>query len=505
MRYFFTCILCLWASLLLAQNTFKIKTNIENDSLVMGFDIAMKDLNNNLRKGKTRLTDRMSEAPLLEAGADYDQPWTRDISINTINGTSFWRPEAIKRTLWAVCEHSSQNDTLIGGQYWDNMIWALGAEAYYRASQDEEFLSRAWPVITRTLKQKESLELDQEKGLFRGGAIYGDGVSAYDARYTDTGEYTGTEWNCTITKWVEHNPKLKSEGGGLPMMVLSTNVMYYQVYQTLATLAKEKDLPNDGYQKKAKALKKAIQQQFWNKQKQTFNYYIDPWGVNDRQEGLGISMLLLTDIPTQKQRQAIFENIQLTTFGLPCVYPSYDRYNQEGHYSRHAGTVWGHILGFWGSAALHNAQEDLFIDNINIMAKCFIRDGECREIYHPDTGLPYGGLQEDGFKKGWIREWESTHEQTWTATGYLRLFLFDIFGLTVKENGLYFKPNQCLDRSFIELEGLRFAEAELNIRLQGKGQKVKSVFLDDEKVYFIPKKLKGKHQVRVVLEGDKGA
>ena len=62
------------------------------------------------------------------------------------------------------------------------------------------------------------------------------------------------------------------------------------------------------------------------------------------------------------------------------------------------------------------------------LAAMAIRHREFKEIYHPVTGEPYGGLQID---KGEMRVWASEPNQTWSATGYLRMIHMGLLGLQI--------------------------------------------------------------------------
>ena len=41
---------------------------------------------------------------ILAAGADYGGEWTRDVAINTWNGTDLFIPEVMERSLWHVTD-----------------------------------------------------------------------------------------------------------------------------------------------------------------------------------------------------------------------------------------------------------------------------------------------------------------------------------------------------------------------------------------------------------------
>lgn len=78
------------------------------------------------------------------------------------------------------------------------------------------------------------------------------------------------------------------------------------------------------------------------------------------------------------------------TAGIPCLWPCFDRYRREQDYGRHSGTVWPPIQGFWAEAVARQGRADLFARELLVLARNADRDGEFVEIYHPDTGLPYG-------------------------------------------------------------------------------------------------------------------
>ena len=71
------------------------------------------------------------EKPCMIAGLDYNTPWTRDTAINVWNALSILSPEVSKNTLLAVLEEEEGN-IYIGGQYWDSIIWMIGAREYCR-------------------------------------------------------------------------------------------------------------------------------------------------------------------------------------------------------------------------------------------------------------------------------------------------------------------------------------------------------------------------------------
>lgn len=62
-------------------------------------------------------------------GAGYDTPWTRDAAINVWNGAGLIWLEVSRNTLLSVLERKA-GKLVIGGQYWDAIIWATDAWNY---------------------------------------------------------------------------------------------------------------------------------------------------------------------------------------------------------------------------------------------------------------------------------------------------------------------------------------------------------------------------------------
>ena len=103
------------------------------------------------------------------------------------------------------------------------------------------------------------------------------------------------------------------------------------------------------------------------------------------------------------------------------------------------------------------------------MAEKAVKNNEFHEIYHPDTGLPYGGLQE--FDNTRIGEWGSCTHQTWSATGYISMVLYCILGAKVSEGKVEFAPYLPEGLSTFTVSGLNIGEAEFDITVvKGEGE-----------------------------------
>lgn len=476
--------------------------NLSTHEIAKVYRIAIGDISGNVQYHQSEVSQQME--PALYAGLRYGKPWTRDAAINVWNGFSLLSPEVAKNTLLAQVVKDDQGKNSITGQYWDKIIWTIGAWNHYLYTGDKEFLKNAYTITQNTIKQLETDEFSSEIGLFRGPAVYGDGVSAYPKIYSNhqskdsIGSYSG------IYQWARVNDSLKHKTGyGMPMHALSTNTVYYKAYSLLTKMAAElNENPNKEWEVKAEKLKVAINTQFWDKTKGKYNYLIDPFGNSDAQEGIGIAFSLLFDIANEEDIQKIFENTVIEPAGIPCVYPSFKRFRNEelDSYGRHSGTVWPHVQGFWADAAMKYNKPEVFLHEFNALTAHALRDLQFVEIYHPTKGTPYGGIQEPTLNE-WT-EWFCAPRQTWSATAYLSMIYKNIYGMDFSETGIIFKPflPDAVDNT--SLLGLKYRDAMLNITISKSDASTTDQFYIDGKEateFFLPKDAKGNIDIEIKI------
>lgn len=432
--------------------------------------------------------------PVLLAGLDYDTPWTRDAAINVWNALGVTHPAIARNTLLSVVE-TVEGEPHIGGQYWDAIIWVLGLWAYYLASGDKEFLRLGYRAALNSLRQLEAEEYDPRWGLFRGPAVYGDGVAAYPDRYSP-GPVSG------ILDWVKFNRDKKAPAGyGLPMMTLSTNCVYAQVYRTLDMIAMESGVsPDPRRHTLARELTNCIQRHFWNPRSSLFDYLVDEEGRCESQEGLGHAFALLFDIASAEQAISILGNLYRTSYGIACLWPTFARYEERGGFGRHSGTIWPFINAFWAEAALKYKRHNIFDKEFFTLTALINRYAQCAEIYHPLTGEIYGGLQEAGKgESGW--EWESCARQSWSASGYLRMLLFGVVGMRLAAQEVAFTPYLPAEIDWLEISDLPYRRARLDIRIErGRGNAAIASVDGEESIPSLPSEIQGKHSVEIILQ-----
>jgi len=428
------------------------------------FSIAIADITGNIHPFRAGLLEK--SAPVLMAGAGYNEPWTRDAAINTWNGAGLLWPEVARNTLLSVLERR-HGKVFIGGQYWDAILWSTGAWSYYLYTGDRALLQTAFEATLNRLAEREADEFDAKMGLFRGPAVYGDGVAAYPDRYA---EHTGG--SSAILDWPKNNPdRVSHPGYGLPMFTLSTNCVYLHAYDLLGRMAAALGKrPDPLWQEKAARLRKAINTHFWKPGLGRYATLVDPWGTDDRQEAIGLAFSVLFGAADAGQAVSLFRHVHLAPAGMPCLWPTYARYARLGGVGRHSGTVWPHAEAFWADAAARAGHAHLFAYDLTRMADRAVRDGQFYELYNPITGEPYGGLQEAGARG--IVLWDSQPHQTWSATGFLRLVLFDLAGMRFDQRGIIFAPVLPDDLREFDLTGVPYRRATLDIHIRGSGSRI---------------------------------
>jgi hypothetical protein len=436
-----------------------------SETINRAYRIALGDLVGNIQLFQDGLLE--SPEPCILAGLEYDTPWTRDAAINVWNGAGLLFPEGSRNTLLSVVEAQPEGP-IIGGQYWDAIIWATGAWAYYTYTGDRGLLALAFQATQRSLAHFEATEWNPAAGLFRGPACYGDGVAAYPERYANTGG------SSSILDWPAHNrADCAPVGVGIPMQALSTNLLYWNAYRLMDRMAGALGLPaSPVWRQKAGALESAIQRLFWDDARDQFRYLVDAWGGSDHQEGLGSSFAILFGLSSPDQTRRILRSQHITPYGIPCVWPAYARYTRfPDEFGRHSGTVWPHVQGFWAEAAARSGAPEVFAFELFRLAELAVRDGMFAEIYHPRTGAIYGGLQEG--RPDW--RWHSCHRQTWSASAFLRMVLFGLLGMDFTPEGLTLRPLLPEGLNRVELRGLEYRGRTLHITVEGHGTQVVSV------------------------------
>ena len=344
---------------------------------------------------------------IIAAGLHYPTLWLRDASINAWNAGSFVAPEAARDGLLAVVERKAEGYVLPHPDYYDGVVWICGAWHHACVTGDSDFLKLAFDIARDVLARFRREEFDAVKGLYRGGSHFNDGVSGYPARYARP---TG-DWG-NIRDWLQDNPLRAPLGGGLPMHCLSTNCLHVLGLDAAAAMAAALGSPDGaGWARQSQELREAIRRHFWDERSGRLSYLVDEEGRDDRQEISGWAFACLAGVLDSAEQSRLAGQVERLVYGMPSLWPTYERYAAAGGLGRHSGLVWPHTLAFWGEACARRSDSDGLGRELRCLAKAALLIGNFTECWHPLSGQPHGGLQEKDY--GSIRVWESLHRTTW--------------------------------------------------------------------------------------------
>lgn len=419
---------------------------------------------------------------MIRAGGGYPTPWTRDASVNTMNAACFLEPEVAKNTLWAVCEQAEGKLCFqLDNQSWDKIIWATGAWKYYLATGDSDFLTHAYETVKNSIEMLEESHFNSEYGLFMGGSFFNDGITGYPKELHEEGNESSFVGDHPATAHI---------------MSCSTNCLYYNGYAILGRMAailseEEKKII---YEKKAAALKKAINRWLWNEEKGAYAYFLYPDGSADwSQEGCGIAFSVLFDVCTKEQAVRMLGNCYRSRNGFVSIWPPFRGISSVEAPVRHNNLIWPVVNGFLIPAAAKCGFAEMVGAELESIASLAINNDGFWEIYNAETGKPDGGWQSG-------RHWDSVQDQTWSATGFLSGIVFGLFGITLEEEKITFHP--CLPKGFgpIEMDGLHFRDVILDISLQGSGNRISSLSINGTGQNEIPFGESGHYKVDITLQ-----
>jgi len=432
-------------------------------------------------------TGWLSDPPgtFIRAGGGYDQPWTRDASVNSWNAASLLEPDAARNTLWAVVERQADGKPIVqqDNQWWDQSIWAIAAWNHFLVTGDRGFLAKAYDTARNTLTVLRRNHYKENFGLFEGPSFFNDGIAGYPAPPADEAE--------------DHGTFVLDYHGTDKLMALSTNCIYYEAYRSIAQMGTALRRPaaeTAQFNRMADALKSAINRRFWNPRTGLYGYLIVDGALDAFQEGSGLSFAILFDIADAAKAQSILNNTHVQPYGIVDVYPNFPRFS-DAQPGRHNGMVWPMVEGFWAEAAARRGDEKAFAREVtNLAGLDRSGDGHFFELYNAETGAPDGGWQAGGHMK-------SQPDQTWSATAYLRMIYGGLFGMRYSTKGIEFHPLLPAGWGDVTLSDLHYRKAILTIRLRGAGSVIRSLTLDGvpQRRAFVAAGLTGKHTLYMLM------
>jgi hypothetical protein len=443
------------------------------------------------------IADRVTYPPgtFAIAGQGYPLPqrWTRDSSVNTWNAISLIAPVVGRNTLWSVVDLQSDGSPIVqqnDGEWWDQIVWTVSAWNHFLITGDNDFLTDAYDTSVNTMATRKSQNFNSGYGLFEGPGFMNDGISGYPSPPWEPG--------------IDSSAVLDYPGADT-LMCLSTNCLYYGAYQALAgmaqTLGKSADAAS--YQAAAAALKDSINSNFWQASAGMYGYLIQGPGssvagqLDTHQEGGGLALAILLGVASPAQVQSVLANAHWQPYGVVNVWPNFPRF-VNGEWGRQA-SLWPMVFSMFGHAAALGGRTDLFALAVTDLAQ-LVRGSDTHfyELYNSVTGVEDGGWQTDG--SGQITQWVAQPDQTWSATGFLRMIYRGLFGMSFTQQGLQFTPSLPPGWGPVSLTGLPYRNMTLDITLTGAGNSIQSVAVDGHpQQRLIPATGNGHHKVQITL------
>jgi len=404
----------------------------------------------------------------FRTGKEWSGVWTRDISYSIILSMAYLQPKVAMNSLMRKVNAKKRiiQDTGTGGAYpcsTDRIVWATAAFEIYKATGDKDWLKQAYEIIQNTVKDDSKVAYDAVTGLVKG-----------ESSFLDWREQT-------YPKWMQPADIYESE-------TLGTNAVHYQANIVLAQMA---TLLNDTkaaaqYKVNAAKIKAGINKYLWINDKGYYAQYL--YGRNykiqsPRAEALGEALCILFGIADNKQA-AIVANTPLTDFGITCIYPQIPELP-----SYHNNAVWPFVQSYWALAASKVGNEKSVMESLAAIyrpAALFLTN---KENFVADNGDFAGTVI-------------NSSNMLWSLSGNLSMVHKLIFGIEFQPNRLVFHPfvPKAL-KGNRSLTNFKYRDAQLNISMQGHGNKIQSFLLDGKRMtaFEIPGNLKGDHSIKIIL------
>ncbi|WP_329459783.1 MGH1-like glycoside hydrolase domain-containing protein [Streptomyces sp. NBC_01497] len=435
---------------------------------------------------------------LVRAGGGYPEPqrWTRDAAINAWSAVSLLGPSVGENTLWSVIDPGKTDGTPVvqqDNQWWDQVVWIVGAWNHYLVTGERGFLTTAYGVAARTLDLRTAQNFNAAAGLFQGPGYMNDGIAGYPA----------PPWAAGIdSSFVLDYPHTDE------LMVLSTNCLYYGAYQAIEGMAATLGHTSAaaGYRKAAASLRSAIDQHLWREDAGTYGYLVHGGDaragrLDTSQEGAGLALAVLFGVADGRRTRLLLDGAHWQPRGIVNVWPHFPRFSDE-HPGRHNVMVWPMVHSLFGHAAAQGGRTDLFARAVTDLAGLVQGTGNSfYELYDSVTGEADGGWQTGG--SGEDTHFDSQPDQAWSATGYLRLIHHGLFGLRLAADGLRFAPALPEGWGNVSLRGLAYRDMTLDIELTGAGDRIHDCVIDGRRprTPTLSAHGTGHHTIRIALAG----
>ncbi len=405
----------------------------------------------------------------FRTGKEWAGVWTRDISYSIILSMAYLQPKVAMNSLLRKVNKRGRiiQDTGTGGAWpvsTDRMIWAFAAWELYKATDDGEWLQKAYTIIKNSEEDDVNTCYDKTTGMVKG-----------ESSFLDWREQT-------YPKWMQPADIFESEN-------LGTNAVHYQANMVLSQMAVGLGYNSEAkkYASQADKIKSAVNKNLWLQDKNYYAQYL--YGRNFKQasprsEALGEALAVLFDIASPAQQKQIISSTPLTPYGISCIYPQI-----PGIPPYHNNAVWPFVQTYWLWAAAKAGNEKAVMESISDIyrpAALFLTN---KENFVADNG-DFAGTQ------------INSSNMLWSLSGNISIVHKVLFGIRFNTDGLTFEPfvPQALagNRS---LTNFVYHNAVLNITMEGYGNAIYVITMDGNSLEggIVPTNITGIHAIHITL------
>ncbi|WP_026507302.1 carbohydrate-binding protein [Butyrivibrio sp. MC2013] len=423
---------------------------------------------------------------VFRTGTDWPKVWTRDTAMSCEYSLAALFPEisrncALEKVVGEEGSLTFEQDTGTGGSYPvsdDKIITMLSVWEIYLATGDTAILDDFYDIAENTIAQDLHVCFDSEAGLFRGET---GGLDHRDKTYPDWMSETYKE---SLANIAESKPAV-------------VNIIYCEVFDIMSEAARILGKDADTVQKWAELrdnLKKTVEERLWSEDLGIYSSWEYPEYMGSplayKSDVISNGYALLFDIGSAEQLQKIAENYPLVTFGAPTVYPQKNgRQGGTIYHNRGVWPGWEAVLMLGADHAGNRALASEIWDSCIYGASALLTN---REVIDFTTGAP-------GYSK----------RQLWSIAGTLAGYLKVLYGMEYTTDGVKFHPfvPDWMEGPF-ELTGLKYRNASLNLKLEGKGDTIRSIKVNGQEFssdYILPGDVTGTVNIEILVDGKSDA
>ena len=377
---------------------------------------------------------------------------TRDVSFAVYMSLAAFDPEMAKSLLRGCVSDGRIVQDEVDGYGWpvvtDRMVWAVAAWEVYKVTGDREWLTEAYEVTDRTLR--ESIPV-----------VYNEAFSLVRGEMSSATIPSGTLY----PRWADATDRYES-------MSLAANVIYARAFTIAAWMASELGTVNHEYQRMARRMLSAINDYLWIPNYGYYSEYLYG-GVYPIQshitDNLGQALGILFDVATPEMAASIMTKTPRTVYATPVVFPIGN--------------------GSGGSAPVETHRIDACVQSLWNMAA--LRAGHAESL-----AMGLGAIYRDAMSTP-MDEWGGDGVAAITATT-LRV----TFGMEFTTQGIEFHPMVLPPFTGEKrLTGFNYRGATLDIILRGTGTVIAGFSIDGQPSakYIVPSDIEGHHKIEIIL------